>query len=620
MILQPIDYVVFAWLAVALASAAYVAYDQFRYNPEATVMKWGFVLVTLYMGPFGLLLYVLSDKEPAPNTHEAFVAPLWKQGVGSTVHCVAGDATGIIVAAILTALLGLPMWADLFIEYVAGFCFGLLIFQALFMRAVMGGTYAENVRRSFIPELVSMNLMMAGMAPVMTMLMMGRDMRAMWPGEPLFWFVMSIGITVGFALAYPVNVWLVVRKLKHGLMTVRKGAHAVATGSHEAMGHGGMSDMKSAPSADGVPAVTRAQLTSVTIFTLLALSAGMYAPAAFYNLRLSAESVGRSIMPPGMITTTETPANAMRDMAAIDPRLVTFHAAIAARGDRPLAPRMENGVKVFDFDASVIQWYILPNKSVTAYAINGQVPGPRLELTEGDHVRINYTNHLPDSTTMHWHGLVVPNAMDGPAHITQAPIAPGAHYVYDFVVQQSGSYFYHSHDQPDRQQAFGLYGAIIIRPRDRAAEPPADMEYVVQLQEWLNRDGLTYPAMLMEGALPNYFTINGKAFPATDTLHMRVGQTVKFRFIGTNNNFIHPMHMHGGPFTVVARDGMVLAPAARFEADVINVGPGQRYDVVWPAREAGKWILHCHIPHHTLNNNVETGGGGGLTMLVEVTP
>jgi len=619
-ILQPIDYVVFAWLVVALASAAYVAYDQFRYNPEATVMKWGFVLVTLYMGPFGLLLYVLSDKEPAPNTHEAFVAPLWKQGVGSTVHCVAGDATGIIVAAILTALLGLPMWADLFIEYVAGFCFGLLIFQALFMRAVMGGTYAENVRRSFIPELVSMNLMMAGMAPVMTMLMMGRDMRAMWPGEPLFWFVMSIGITVGFALAYPVNVWLVVRKLKHGLMTVRKGAHAVATGSHEAMGHGGMSEMKSEPSADGVPAVTRAQLTSVTIFTLLALSAGMYAPAAFYNLRLSAESVGRSIMPPGMITTTETPADAMRDMAAIDPRLVTFHAAIAARGDRPLAPRMENGVKVFDFDASVIQWYILPNKSVTAYAINGQVPGPRLELTEGDHVRINYTNHLPDSTTMHWHGLVVPNAMDGPAHITQAPIAPGAHYVYDFVVQQSGSYFYHSHDQPDRQQAFGLYGAIIIRPRDRAAEPPADMEYVVQLQEWLNRDGLTYPAMLMEGALPNYFTINGKAFPATDTLHMRVGQTVKFRFIGTNNNFIHPMHMHGGPFTVVARDGMVLAPAARFEADVINVGPGQRYDVVWPAREAGKWILHCHIPHHTLNNNVETGGGGGLTMLVEVTP
>src|SRR6185437_13004928 len=217
MILQPIDYVVYAWLAIAVLSAVYVAFDQFRHNPEATVMKWGFVLVTLYTGPFGMLLYVFADKEPAPNTHEAFVAPLWKQAVGSTVHCVAGDATGIIAAAAVTALLGLPRWADLIVEYAAGFLCGLLVFQSLFMRQLMGGTYAENVRRSFVPELVSMNMMMAGMAPVMIALMMGRDMRAMWPGEPLFWFVMSIGVTVGFALAYPANLWLVSRRLNHGL-------------------------------------------------------------------------------------------------------------------------------------------------------------------------------------------------------------------------------------------------------------------------------------------------------------------------------------------------------------------------------------------------------------------
>ncbi|MBA2686291.1 MAG: DUF4396 domain-containing protein [Gemmatimonadaceae bacterium] len=633
MILQPIDYVVYLWLAVALVSAAYVAYDQFRHNPEATVMKWGFVLVTLYLGPIGLLLYVLADKEPRPNTHEAFVAPLWKQGVGSTVHCVAGDATGIILAAIATAVLGLPMWADLLIEYVAGFLFGLLIFQALFMRAIMGGTYAENVRRSFLPELVSMNAMMSGMAPVMITLMMGRDMRAMWPGEPLFWFVMSMGLIVGFAIAYPVNVWLVARKLKHGLMTVRgdqsrSGKQGTADTNSDM---GGMAGMAEIGGSAGVhagheekpgtpPLVTRAQLAAVTVFTLLMLVAGMYGPAIFFNLRLSAESVGRSIMPPGMITTTETPADAMRDMAAADPRLVSYHAPAAARGDQPLTPRMENGVKVFDFEASVIQWNILPNKTVTAYAINGQVPGPRLDLTQGDRIRIDYTNHLPESTSMHGHGLIVPNAMDGPANITQRPIAPGETFVYEFTVGQSGTYFYHSHDKPDRQQAFGLYGALIIQPRDTTAEPHADLEYVIQLQEWLNRDGLTYPAMLMEGALPNYFTINGKAYPATDTLHMHVGQTMKFRFIGTNNNFIHPMHMHGGPFTVIARDGVVLAPAARFDADVINVGPGQRYDVIWRAREPGKWIMHCHIPHHTLNNNVETNGAGGLTLLVEVEP
>src|SRR2546427_1946835 len=126
----------------------------------------GFVLVTLYMGPIGLLLYVMADKEPKPGGHEEFVKALWKQGVGSTVHCVAGDATGIILAAVATALIGLPMWADLIFEYAAGFLLGLLIFQALFMRKTMGGTYTDNVRRSFLPELISMNCMMAGMAPV----------------------------------------------------------------------------------------------------------------------------------------------------------------------------------------------------------------------------------------------------------------------------------------------------------------------------------------------------------------------------------------------------------------------------------------------------------------------
>lgn len=299
---------------------------------------------------------------------------------------------------------------------------------------------------------------------------------------------------------------------------------------------------------------------------------------------------------------------------------MSYTAPVRARGDRPLAPRLENGVKVFDLDASVIHWNILPNTRVTAYAINRQVPGPRLEFTEGDRVRINFTNHLPDSATMHWHGLILPNAMDGPGYITQVPVPPGGRYVYEFVAQQHGTFLYHSHTRPDRHQALGLYGALIIRPRDAAAEPAADYEYVVQLQEWLYRDGLTYPAMLMEGGLPNFFTINGKSYPATDTLRMRVGETIRLRIIGTNNNFIHPMHMHGGPFTVFARDGIVLAPTARFEADVIDVGPGQRFDVIWLAREPGKWIFHCHIPHHTLNNNVEEQGAGGLTVLIEVAP
>ena len=651
MLIQPIDIFVFAWLIVAVLSAAYVAWDQFHGNPEPVVMKWGFVLVTLYMGPIGLLLYVMADKEPTPGAHEEFNKPLWKQGVGSTVHCVAGDATGIIVAAVAVALIGLPMWLDLIIEYTAGFLFGLLIFQALFMRKTMGGTYAENVRRSFLPELISMNCMMGGMAPVMVLLMMGRDMRAMWPGEPLFWMVMSLGVIAGFAIAYPVNVWMVSRGMKHGLMTDRgaskkggamagmdhskmqmakpSGKHAkrgsadskAPTKSEPAAGKSSDHDMGSMPMGgpDSMQAdVTLPQLVTITLFTLLMLAAGMTLPAAFVNLRLSAHDVRGAIMPPGMIMTQETPAAAMLDMAAVDPRDITATYGLDKRGAQPLAARIENGVKVFDLETSVIRWQILPTVSVNAYAFNGQVPGPTLRFRQGDRVRINVTNRLPDTTTVHWHGLVLPNVMYGPANITQKPIERGNAYHYEFTAVQSGSFFYHSHDHVDRQQALGLYGALIIDPTSPADEIAADHEYTIQLQEWLIREGLTYPAMPMDGGQPNYFTINGRAFPSTEMIKMKVGETLKVRFIGSNSGFIHPMHIHGGPFVVVARDGETLAPSERFKADTINVGPGQRYDVIWTALKPGKWMIHCHISHHTTNNNTEQDGGGGLMMHIEV--
>ncbi|MGK2915434.1 MAG: multicopper oxidase family protein, partial [Porticoccaceae bacterium] len=346
--------------------------------------------------------------------------------------------------------------------------------------------------------------------------------------------------------------------------------------------------------------------------------AGMTLPAAFFNLRLTAEEVGGAIMPPGMIMTQETPAAAMLDMAAVDPRDVTASYGLEQRGAQVLTPRIENGVKVFDLETSVIRWQILPTVFVNAYAFNGQVPGPTLRFRQGDQVRINVTNRLPETTTVHWHGLILPNIMDGPANVTQAPIENGDMYRYEFTAVQSGTYFYHSHDHVDRQQTLGLYGALIIDPTSAADEIAADHEYTLQLQEWLVRDGLTYPAMPMEGGMPNYFTINGRAYPATDTIKMKVGETLKVRFVGSNSGFIHPMHIHGGPFVVVARDGETLAPSARFSADTINVGPGQRYDVIWTALKPGKWMIHCHISHHTTNNNTEQHGGGGLMMHIEV--
>ncbi len=226
-----IDIALWIWFALKAVSVAFVAWDLFTRTPEIKVMKWGWILVTLYTGIVGLIVYWFSCREPAPGTHEKFIAPLWKQTVGSTIHCMAGDATGIIVAAAITSLLGLPMWFDSVVEYVAGFAFGLFIFQALFMKDMLGGSYWQAVKSSFLPEWLSMNAVMAGMIPVMIILMT-RDMRAMEPTSLRFWGIMSFATLVGAGLAYPVNWWLVKNGLKHGMGTERalgKGGADAAT-------------------------------------------------------------------------------------------------------------------------------------------------------------------------------------------------------------------------------------------------------------------------------------------------------------------------------------------------------------------------------------------------------
>ena len=368
-------------------------------------------------------------------------------------------------------------------------------------------------------------------------------------------------------------------------------------------------------------AVTRPQLIVVTLLTVLALAAGVAIPASAINLSYSAEDVGGIIMPPGMVMSRDTPAAAMREMAAVDPDDVVYEAPADARGDVTLKPRLQDGTKVFDIGASVIDWTILPGESVEAYAFNRQVPGPRIRVTEGDHLRIKITNNLPEETSVHWHRLILPNDLDGAADVTQDPIAPGDTFTYEFTATAPGTYFYHSHHGPDRQQGLGLYGALIVDPRDQSRDTfyDYDQEVVIQLQEWLERDGYTYPAMMMEGALPNFFTINGKAYPETQHVSMKVGDRLRVRFIGTHNNFIHPMHIHGGPFEIVETDGYPVPPAARLIKDTVNVGPGERYDVIWEARRPGKWLLHCHIPHHTTNDNTEVEGGGGLMTVIDVS-
>jgi hypothetical protein len=275
---QWLDPLLVAWFVLTALSVAYVAWDAFARNPELKVMKWGWLLVTLYGGPIMAAAYVLSCQEPANELHEDFVRPLWKQAFGSAIHCMAGDATGVIVAAAITTTLHLPMWQDVIAEYVFGFGFGLLIFPALFMRDMAGGSYWQALRASFIPEWLSMNAVMAGMIPAMVVLM-SRDMAAMHASSLRFWGVMSLATLVGFAVAYPVNLWLVGVRLKHGMGTARAlghGGHDMAAERTAApmpgMEQGAMSGMAG---MNAGPRATLTQIAAMTVLTLLALGAGI---------------------------------------------------------------------------------------------------------------------------------------------------------------------------------------------------------------------------------------------------------------------------------------------------------------------------------------------------------
>src|SRR5882672_10535711 len=238
-----LDGVMLLWFVLAAVSLLFVAID-IRTTPESPVMKWGFVLLTAYTGVIGAFLYVLGCREPLPGMHEQYTEAQWRQTLGSTMHCVAGDGVGILAGAVLSRVLGISGIAEMVLEYVLGFAFGWTIFQALFMRDMAGGSYRRSLTSTFMAELLSMNLLMAGMVPTVMMLRRYIGPAAADPMTPSFWFVMSMGLLVGFIVAYPMNWWLVAHHLKHGMMTVRPAGVAAA-----AHGHGAHANMEHAPQA-----------------------------------------------------------------------------------------------------------------------------------------------------------------------------------------------------------------------------------------------------------------------------------------------------------------------------------------------------------------------------------
>jgi manganese oxidase len=263
------------------------------------------------------------------------------------------------------------------------------------------------------------------------------------------------------------------------------------------------------------------------------------------------------------------------------------------RGGQRMEYTLQDGIKVFDVIAKKVQWEVTPGQMVEAYTYNGVVPGPEIRVTEGDKVRVRLTNGLGDeATAIHFHGLLIPNAMDGVPFITQPPVNPGETFVYDFVARNPGSHMYHSHLNSAFQVTKGLLGAFIIEPQDKSAYPAFDKEYTLIL-----------------GDGPLGYTLNGHGFPGTEVLTANKGEKLLVRFMN-EGLMIHPMHLHGMPMTIVAQDGYVNPP---YRCDTVNVAPGQRIDALVECTEAGAWAFHCHILAHAES---EMGMFGMVTALV----
>ena len=276
--------------------------------------------------------------------------------------------------------------------------------------------------------------------------------------------------------------------------------------------------------------------------------------------------------------------------------VVDFPAETKGTGNEVLEPTIEDGWKVYRITASEVQWETKPGTFVPAMAYNGQIPGPELRFQQGDRVRIVLKNGMTQPTVMHFHGLTVPNAMDGVPFITQDPILPGSFFTYEFTVQDPpGMYVYHSHFNSTEQVGRGLFGAMIIEPKG-GVWPYPSVTWDANGRLALGASpAIGTEATLFLGDGPLGYTLNAKEFPATAPIVAALGDWVLIH-IANDGSMLHPMHLHGFHFAVVGEDGFPLTEP--YETDTLVVAPGQRFDVLVHADQPGVWAFHCHILPH----------------------
>ena len=269
---------------------------------------------------------------------------------------------------------------------------------------------------------------------------------------------------------------------------------------------------------------------------------------------------------------------------------------------RALPFERDGAVKVFKLVAEPVKQEVLPGKVFDLWGYNGSAPGPTIEVMEGDRVRVLFENRLPEATTVHWHGLEVPIEMDGVPAISQPEVPPGGRFTYEFTLHQHGTFFYHSHGA--MQEMMGMLGLFIIHPKTAYA-PPVQKDFAIVLQEYAVLPNNTIPNSLsMEF---NWLTFNGKAAPATTPMLVKLGERVRLRLVNIGMDH-HPIHLHGMQFEVTGTEGGRIPEALWYPQNTVLVGVAQARVIEFNAKFAGDWMLHCHLPHHMMNQMVSMVG------------
>lgn len=259
-------------------------------------------------------------------------------------------------------------------------------------------------------------------------------------------------------------------------------------------------------------------------------------------------------------------------------------------------------------------------KKIKGWGFNGSIPGPTIEVFEGDRVRLIVKNEVPEPTSIHWHGIELPNNMDGVGGLTQRPIMPGETFIYEFTLYQNGTFFYHSAFNEMKQVGMGLGGAFVIHPKKDKYK--VERDFVIVMNEWKLRPGNDTPDVTSTD--PDWFTFNGKAGPSTEILEARQGDRVRIRLINFSNQNDHPIHIHGHTWWVVGTEAGRIPKNAQWPGNTVDVPAGSARDVELIAWNPGYWQLHCHKLHHIMNAEVDMPMGvmpmGGLVTILDVIP